>query len=678
MSTQGPKAGAPGAKIGAQATKVSAQPPKAGAHAAAGGVRVAAGGGVHVAPTGAHAPAAPAAPKSKLTPEQRAWLKKLGAVVNSSTDAVADSEKAAAPAHGTQPAGQDAKKVAAGNPDDLKVGIAPAAILPLVIPVIIAKAKISCKCQIVNDTNQTLQFDVFSLDNPNGNGFEKAPPLKISPGGKEDFVVVNKPPFLVGVEGQVEYTIDDQTHAFFRWERSRDQDIPLVGSNSEAFAEFRDNKHNKVDSAIYKVRALPDNPQADSFIFQISGKGPQPQPGPQPPPPGPGPQPPGPQPPGPQPAQDVKASCLITVTNNTKVPLTLADQGHDRGDFFSFPPQTIPPGGSNQFVSTQTPRGKDTGCKGFVSWEVGSPSAAIWRCEWDNVVGDKNTAKAPAEPQSAGFRTLAQIGEGDENVPVAFTISGGGAAPAPGPQPPGPGPQPPPGPGPQPPPAPGPQPPAPEPAFNPPSGSKEPTLRKGDKSPDGWVEFLQNLLNTHGQKVSVDGSFGAKTEAAVRAFQKQAGIQVDGTVGNQTWAALRDKPAEAPSTDGRAPHTFVEHGPEARWDSDKKDAVFLAVSDELLIFCTSVGDDPKIDDFTATVRVTPPNTPSKTVTVKIGPPTGGTKTGEGIPYAVKLPNFKKSFPAKDPNAKLEDFTVEAFFDSKLGSDLFKGNIDVAS
>jgi hypothetical protein len=627
---------------------------------------------------------------SKLSDKQRAWLKKLGAVVNSGDGGGAEVAAPAEPRiitvsatadRKTPPAGPGANKVATAAPagnkavaangptTESKEGIAPAAVLPIIIPIIIAKAKITCKCQIINDTNQTLEFDVFSLDNPNGNGFEKAPPIKISPGGKDDFVVVNKPPFLVGVEGQVEYTIDGETHAFFRWERSRDQDIPLLGSKSAAVAEFRDNKHNKADSTIYKVRAFPDNPQDDSFIFQISGKGPVPKPGPEPPPPGPGPQP------GPGPAQDVKASCLITVTNNTKLPLTLADQGHDRGDFFSFPPPTIPPGGSNQFVSTQTPRGKDTGCKGFVSWEVGSPSAAIWRCEWDNVVGDKNTAKAPAEPQSAGFRTLAQIGEGDENVPVAFTISGGGAAPAPQP-----GPQPPPGPGPQPPPGPGPQPPppGPEPAFNPPSGSREPTLRKGDKSPDGWVEFLQNLLNTHGQKVSVDGSFGAKTEAAVRAFQKQAGIQVDGTVGNQTWAALRDKPAEGPSTDGRKPHTFVEHGPEARWDSDKKDAVFLAVSDELLIFCTSVGDDPKIDDFTATVRVTPPNTPSKTVTVKIGPPTGGTKTGHGIPYAVKLPNFKKSFPAKDPNAKLEDFTVEAFFDPKLGSDLFKGTIDVAS
>jgi hypothetical protein len=394
-------------------------------------------------------------PKSNLTSAQRDWLKKLGAVVNSGDGGgatetappklvVLQQEIVRREPAGEKTAVAGNKAVAAGNrtvaaPVESKEGIAPAAVLPIIIPIIIAKAKITCKCQIVNDTNQTLEFDVFSLDNPNGNGFEKAPPLKISPGGKDDFVVVNKAPFLVGVEGQVEYKIDGETHAFFRWERSRDQDIPLLGSNSEAFAEFRDNKHNKADSAIYKVRALPDNPQADSFIFQISGKGPVPKPGIEPPP---GPQP-GQPPPGPQPAQDIKSSCNITVNNNTKLVLTLADQGHDRGDFMNFPPPTIQPGASAQFISVETPHGKEQGCKGFVSWEVGSPSAAIWRCEWDNPEGDKNTAKAPAEPQSAGFRTVAQIGQDDENVPVVFTISGGGAAPAPSPQPPpGPGPQP--------------------------------------------------------------------------------------------------------------------------------------------------------------------------------------------------------------------------------------------
>lgn len=42
----------------------------------------------------------------------------------------------------------------------------------------------------------------------------------------------------------------------------------------------------------------------------------------------------------------IEASCQITVTNRTQMPLNLAKQGHERGDFMTQPPQSIPPGGS--------------------------------------------------------------------------------------------------------------------------------------------------------------------------------------------------------------------------------------------------------------------------------------------------------------------------------------------
>jgi peptidoglycan hydrolase-like protein with peptidoglycan-binding domain len=38
--------------------------------------------------------------------------------------------------------------------------------------------------------------------------------------------------------------------------------------------------------------------------------------------------------------------------------------------------------------------------------------------------------------------------------------------------------------------------------------------------------------------VVVDGNFGAKTEAAVRAFQRAHGLVPDGIVGPKTWVAL--------------------------------------------------------------------------------------------------------------------------------------------
>jgi peptidoglycan hydrolase-like protein with peptidoglycan-binding domain len=61
------------------------------------------------------------------------------------------------------------------------------------------------------------------------------------------------------------------------------------------------------------------------------------------------------------------------------------------------------------------------------------------------------------------------------------------------------------------------------------------------------VTQLQQRLNDRGFDCGkVDGSFGARTDAAVRAFQEQHGLKVDGIVGAKTWAALlagsRDRP----------------------------------------------------------------------------------------------------------------------------------------
>ena len=62
-----------------------------------------------------------------------------------------------------------------------------------------------------------------------------------------------------------------------------------------------------------------------------------------------------------------------------------------------------------------------------------------------------------------------------------------------------------------------------------------PTLRKGSKGE--YVKTLQNLLNQHGASLKVDGDFGPKTDAAVRAYQKENGLTV-GVVGPQTWGSL--------------------------------------------------------------------------------------------------------------------------------------------
>ena len=53
------------------------------------------------------------------------------------------------------------------------------------------------------------------------------------------------------------------------------------------------------------------------------------------------------------------------------------------------------------------------------------------------------------------------------------------------------------------------------------------------------VKTLQEKLNQLGYNVgSVDGVFGPRTEIAVRKFQADKGLDMDGVVGNQTWQAL--------------------------------------------------------------------------------------------------------------------------------------------
>lgn len=59
-----------------------------------------------------------------------------------------------------------------------------------------------------------------------------------------------------------------------------------------------------------------------------------------------------------------------------------------------------------------------------------------------------------------------------------------------------------------------------------------PQLSQGAKGAE--VKALQKLLGG----LTIDGSFGPKTDSAVRAYQKKKGLTVDGSVGKDTWGAL--------------------------------------------------------------------------------------------------------------------------------------------
>jgi peptidoglycan hydrolase-like protein with peptidoglycan-binding domain len=63
-----------------------------------------------------------------------------------------------------------------------------------------------------------------------------------------------------------------------------------------------------------------------------------------------------------------------------------------------------------------------------------------------------------------------------------------------------------------------------------------PLVRRGDQGHP--VPSLQDLLRARGHGITVDGIFGPRTDAAVRAFQQSRGLAVDGIVGPNTWTAL--------------------------------------------------------------------------------------------------------------------------------------------
>lgn len=71
------------------------------------------------------------------------------------------------------------------------------------------------------------------------------------------------------------------------------------------------------------------------------------------------------------------------------------------------------------------------------------------------------------------------------------------------------------------------------------SAASYPTLRKGDKGEN--VKTLQTMLNEiNDAGLDVDGSFGSKTQTAVKNFQKKYSLKVDGIVGPATWSKLEE------------------------------------------------------------------------------------------------------------------------------------------
>lgn len=77
------------------------------------------------------------------------------------------------------------------------------------------------------------------------------------------------------------------------------------------------------------------------------------------------------------------------------------------------------------------------------------------------------------------------------------------------------------------------------PSSNPADKSSLPTLKRGNKGE--YVTLLQTELVNRGYDIGsygIDGDFGKCTEAAVKQFQRDNGLDADGIVGQKTWDAL--------------------------------------------------------------------------------------------------------------------------------------------
>jgi hypothetical protein len=152
--------------------------------------------------------------------------------------------------------------------------------------------------------------------------------------------------------------------------------------------------------------------------------------------------------------------------------------------------------------------------------------------------------------------------------------------------------------------------------------ANEPTLAKGMESADGWVEYLQQLLNHQygASTVMVTGRFDQATEELVIRFQLEKGLEpVDGVVGDATWSVLRQEPERAPMGDSHTGPHYVEKGVELRFAPDAVYGSAYGIDDAVMLTAYSVGTvDPQLDAVHVVAHIRDPDGTSgeRTATLK--------------------------------------------------------------
>ena len=337
--------------------------------------------------------------------------------------------------------------------------------------------------------------------------------------------------------------------------------------------------------------------------------------------------------------------CKITLVNNADATLARGPMhlDNDQAHFTVEPPAAVPAGRSVAFVVTsRDPEHPEIG--GFVDYafRIAPPPAEnpsgefTLKLAWSGTTSGSNVA-----PRAKGI----EVASGGKPRAFVFTLTG----------------------------------PAVE--FTPPKATSQPTLRKGDKSADGWVEYLQQLLNMHiDAGLDVDGDFGKDTLAAVKKFQrmlkkeKDPAVLDDGVVGDETWSYLREGAPAKPATDKRKPHTYVERGAEARWQTEKTLLVYHVDRDLLTLSAYSVGDTDLIAGRAARVRITAPDKTQKVADALIGKGEKSSKTGQGFEHLVSIESVSGLFGS---SGRLADgvYSVEAYFPADLGGDHCTSTLD---
>jgi len=475
----------------------------------------------------------------------------------------------------------------------------------------------------VTVVNQTSQT-VFlrKQDNAAGGDFVTNPLTSLAPGGSTNFIY-----------GETPGTNDHRCRGTMSW----DIGDPKLGSWSMMWDNQKGAKNLSAsflapdDGSFHTLDQIDQGDENVPVIFTLTG--------------------------GTAPKPAAGTRCAITVVNQTQVALNQITVLTNSGAFQQQPPAKIDAGGSARFLFTSPPDDPSKEANGGVQWSIGDTSSIAWQTTWRKPPNGSSTVDNRVAPDGSGFNGAATVNDGnDGTAEIAFTLTGGGQ-----PQP------------------------EPDDEFAPPPKTKQPTLRIRDKSPDGWVEYAQRLLNKWSiskglPKDPVNGDFNAAMQKKVKAFQADQQCLPDGVIGNETWSMLREGPKEKVGTDGRKPHSFEQKDAQGRFVTEKPDSTgYSKADDSYFMRIVSVGEKP-IDAFDVEVKVTQPDGTSHAHHFKIGAAVSPSDDGQGNFHLLVINGFRRAFGlAKNPRAPIDPLTcsVDAYLPKEIGGDRWIGPVVAA-